>query len=123
MFQKVMWLSLAGTCGTVSRFALCELAAKTKFSHLPIGTFAVNIIGSFIFGLLYALAQRRMLPHPELRVILLVGFMGAFTTFSTFDTAKLVRSSQWMLAFGNIFASVALGVAAVAAGVMLGKAA
>lgn len=124
MFQRMFWLSIAGACGTLSRFAMCEMAAKTKLSHLPFGTFAVNIIGSFLFGLIYALSQRKMLPHPELRVILLVGFMGAFTTFSTFafDTARLVKSSQWLLAFGNVFASITLGVAALAVGVLLGRA-
>ena len=123
MLQKMLWLSVAGACGTVSRFALYELAAKSKFAHLPLGTFSVNIIGSFLFGLVYSLAERRVLISPEMRVILLVGFMGAFTTFSTFafDTAKLLRASQFALAFGNVFAQTALGVLALAGGVILGR--
>ncbi len=123
MLQKVLWLSLAGACGTVSRFACCELAAKTRLGHLPIGTFSVNIIGSFLFGLVYSLAERRVLISPETRVILLVGFMGAFTTFSTFafDTAKMLRASQWALAFGNVFAQTALGILALGVGVIVGR--
>ena len=124
MFQRVLWLALAGACGTVSRFAVYELAAKSKAAHLPIGTFAVNIVGSFLFGLIYVLAQRKVNFSHETRVILLVGFMGAFTTFSTFafETAKMLKSSQWMLACGNIFGQTALGIIAVGVGALLGRA-
>ena len=123
MFQKLMWLSLAGACGTVSRFAVYELAARTRWGHLPVGTFTVNIVGSFLFGLLYALAQRKLNLSSETRVILLAGFMGAFTTFSTFafETAKMLRSEQWMMAFGNVFGQTILGVAAMVLGVIVGR--
>ncbi|MEN6372169.1 MAG: CrcB family protein [Armatimonadota bacterium] len=124
MLQKMLWLSLAGACGTVSRFALCEAAAKVKGGPVPLGTFTVNILGSFLFGLIYALAQRKLNISPETRVILLVGFMGAFTTFSSlaFETAKMLRSAQWMLACGNVIAQITLGIAALGAGVMVGRA-
>ena len=123
MLQKMLWLSLAGACGTISRYALCELASKTRLSHLPLGTFAVNMLGCFLFGLIYALSQRRIIVTPETRMFLLVGFMGAFTTFSTFafDTAKLLKASQWMLACGNIFAQTAIGILALAVGVVVGR--
>ena len=123
MLQKLLWLSLAGACGTISRFALCELAAKTKWSHLPIGTFTVNILGSFLFGVIYVLAQRKLNISAETRVILLTGFMGAFTTFSAFafETAKMLKSEQWMMAFGNIIGQTILGVAALVAGVMIAR--
>ncbi len=124
MLTKVLWLSLAGACGTVSRYLICEIAGKFKSCPLPIGTFAVNIIGSFLFGLLYASAQSRFNLNHETRTILLVGFMGAFTTFSTFafDTAKLVQTQQWAHVIGNIGGQVLLGVVAMVAGVLLGRA-
>jgi fluoride exporter len=123
VFQKIFWLSIAGACGTLSRYTLCEFASKLRHTHIPIGTFAVNIIGSFLFGLIYMLAQRKIIITHEARVILLVGFMGAFTTFSTFafDTAKMMKASQWALAFGNVFAQTALGIVALAAGVMVAR--
>ena len=123
MFQKVLWLAFAGACGTVSRFAVCELASKSKAAHLPIGTFTVNILGSFLFGLIYVLAQRKINISPETRTILLVGFMGAFTTFSTlaFETAKMLKASQWILACGNVFGQMILGVAALGVGVLVGR--
>lgn len=123
MLQKTLWLAFAGACGTLSRFAVYELASKTKAAHLPVGTFTVNILGSFLFGLIYVLAQRRLNMSVETRTILLVGFMGAFTTFSTFafETAKMLKSSQWMLACGNIVGQTVLGVAALGVGALLGR--
>ena len=123
MFQKVMLLAFAGACGTVSRFAVYELASKTKAAHLPVGTFAVNILGSFLFGLIYVLAQRKANISSEMRVILLVGFMGAFTTFSTFafETARMLKASQWLLACGNVLGQTALAVAALGIGVLVGR--
>lgn len=123
MLQKVIWLALAGACGTVSRFAVYELASKSRAAHLPLGTFTVNILGSFLFGLIYVLAQRRLNVSPEMKTILLVGFMGAFTTFSTFafETAKMLKDSQWMMACGNILGQTVLGVAALGVGVLVGR--
>ncbi len=123
MFQKLLWLSIAGACGTVSRFAVCELVAKAKNSHFILGTFTVNILGSFLFGLIYVLAQKKIHVAPDMRLILLTGFMGAFTTFSTlaFDSARLLKSSQYMMAFGNLFGQTALGVVALVGGVLLGR--
>lgn len=123
MLQKLVWLALAGACGTICRFGVCELAAKSKAAHLPIGTLAVNVIGSFFFGLVYVLAQRKINFSHETRLILLVGFMGSFTTFSTFafETARMLKSSQWMLACGNMLGQTALSIAAVGMGALLGK--
>lgn len=123
MLQRLLWLSVAGAFGTVSRYSMCEACSKLHGGPFPLGTFVVNILGSFLFGLLYAFAQRKLFLTNELRVILLVGFMGAFTTFSTFafDTAKMLRASQWMLAMGNVFAQVTCGIAALALGVTLAR--
>jgi CrcB protein len=123
MLQKTLWLAFAGACGTVSRFAICEFASKTKAAHLPLGTFAVNVLGSFLFGLIYVLAQRKLNISGEMRVVLLVGFMGAFTTFSAFafETAAMLKSDQWMLAFGNVLGQTMLGIGALVAGVVVGR--
>lgn len=123
MVQKLLWLAVAGACGTVGRYSLCELCARTRCGSFPLGTFAVNIIGSFLFGLIYVLAQRKMHLNAEIRLIALTGFMGAFTTFSAyaFDTAKLLKSAEWATAAGNVFGHTILGVAALAAGVLIGR--
>jgi len=123
MVQKLLWLSLAGACGTVSRYALCELAGKVKGGPFPLGTFLVNILGSFLFGLVYVLAQHKFNMSHETRIIILTGFMGAFTTFSAlaFETASMLKSSQWILAAGNVSAQITLGIAALVAGVLIGR--
>ncbi len=123
MLQKTLWLAFAGACGTVSRFAICEFASKTKAAHLPLGTFAVNVLGCFLCGLIYVAAQRKFNISSEMRTIILIGFMGAFTTFSAFalETAHMLKSNQWMLAFGNVLGQTVLGVAALVAGVMVGR--
>jgi CrcB protein len=123
MLQKMIWLSIAGACGTVTRFALCEAAAKLKGGPFPVGTFLVNIIGSFLFGLIYAMAQRKLNISYETRMIILVGFVGGFTTFSAlaFETAKMLKASQWLLALGNVSAQMLLGIAALVGGVLLAR--
>lgn len=123
MLQKIMWLALAGACGTISRYSLCELAEKAKPTPIPAGTFLVNIIGSFLFGLIYVLAQRKINISPETRVIILTGFMGAFTTFSTFafETAKMIKDDQWILALSNILAQTIFGILALGAGVLIAR--
>lgn len=124
MLSKLLWLSVAGACGTLTRYALCELSRKIVPLHVHLGTFAVNVIGSFLFGAVYALAQRKLALPQQAQLILLTGFMGSFTTFSTFafDTANMLKSAQWTLAAGNVLGQVVLGVLAMAAGVLLVRA-
>lgn len=123
MLQKLFLLSIAGACGTVSRYALCEFAVRVKGGPTIIGTLAVNVLGSFLVGLIYVLAQRKLHLSPDVQFILLVGFLGAFTTFSAFapETAHMLKSSQWMLAFGNVLAHMAMGISALVAGVLIGR--
>ncbi|HAH88186.1 MAG: CrcB family protein [Armatimonadota bacterium] len=123
MVQKLIWLSIAGACGTLGRYALCEWVKSSKHASLPLGTFIVNIAGCFLFGLIYVLAERKFNLSAETRSIILVGFMGAFTTFSAlaFDTARLLKSAQWMLAAGNVAAQIVLGIAALGTGVFIAR--
>ena len=123
MFQKMMWLSLAGACGTVSRYSIYELAAKTKGCPIPLGTLGVNIIGSFLFGLIYVLVGRKIAMNSDMKLIMLTGFVGAFSTFSTFafETAKMLKSAQWTLAAGNILSQTVFGILALAAGALLAR--
>ncbi len=123
MFQKMLWLALAGACGTISRYTLCEVASRIENTPVPLGTFTVNILGSFLFGLLYSVAQRKLNISDETRVIVLTGFLGAFTTFSAlaFETAKMIKSAQWFMAFGNVAIQITLGILALVSGILLGR--
>ncbi len=124
MLEKIIWLSLAGALGTLARYGLAGLVQRAGEGGFPWGTLAVNVTGCFLFGLVWSLAEYRMTIGPEIRTIILIGFMGAFTTFSTFafETVQFVRDSQWMLAMVNIAAQNIMGVAFLFAGLAAGRA-
>ena len=119
-----MLIALAGSLGTLARYGLGGLVHRLVPWPFPWGTIAVNILGSFLFGLVWALAQERSMISAEARIIVLAGFMGAFTTFSTFmfETGELLRNSQWALAAGNLLLQNLLGLVAVFAGWALARA-
>jgi CrcB protein len=127
---QLLLIGLAGAAGTLSRFGLTSLTnwALESLHASPwraaAGTLAVNILGSFLFGLVFALTEPR-LSSPQtlqLRIILLTGFMGAFTTFSTFtfDAVRLGRDGDWLNAAAYVLLSVGIGVAALGLGLAAG---
>ncbi len=124
MIQKLLLIALAGGAGALARYGLGGLVQGWTSSSFPWGTFAVNAVGCFAFGLIWVLGGERSGLSIETRTILLVGFMGAFTTFSTFifETNKLMADSQWLWAAGNILLHMVVGVAMLLAGIALGRA-
>jgi len=124
MIQKLLLIALAGGAGALARDGLGGLVQGWTSSSFPWGTFAVNAVGCFAFGLIWVLGGERSGLSIETRTILLVGFMGAFTTFSTFifETNKLMADSQWLWAAGNILLHMVVGVAMLLAGIALGRA-
>lgn len=123
MVQKLVGLALAGALGTLARYGLNEFVSKfTDISFLK-GTLIVNLIGCFLAGLIWASAESRWPMASETRVFILVGFMGAFTTFSAFvlETGLLMRSADWTYAAINIFLQNCLGLLALLAGMALGR--
>ena len=110
--MNLLMLALAGAAGPLARFGLHGAAQRLSETHLPAGTLAVNALGSFLFGVIWSLAEERAAISPQTRQVLLVGFLGAFTTFSTFsfETGQLIRSGAYLAAAGNIAAQNALGI-------------
>jgi CrcB protein len=116
-------VALGGLLGSVARFWLSGAVQRVTASDLPVGTLAVNVLGSFAIGVVMALSLERGTPGPTLRLFLTVGFCGGFTTMSSFsyETAALVRDGQAAFALGNIAASVGGSLAATWLGYTLGR--
>src|SRR5205823_8162208 len=110
-----LWIGVAGFAGAVARYQLEGLVSRSARGAFPWGTFVVNISGCFALGLLVTLLTERFLPHPHLRTAVTVGFVGAYTTFSTFayESLRLGEDGAVALAVLNVAASVCVGVLAV----------
>jgi len=121
--SKLLWLCAAGATGTLCRYGLGGLVQRLHPSTYPWGTLAVNALGCFLFGLVWTLAEERLLIGGQTRMLVLVGFMGAFTTFSTFafETGAMLRDAEWLLAGGNVLAHNLLGVLLFFLGVAAGR--
>jgi len=121
--ERILWLSLAGAAGTLSRYGLSKIVLTWTGGPFPWGTWAVNILGSFAFGAIWPLAEGRMVLSPETRLLVLTGFMGAFTTFSTFmfETVNLAGEGKMALAAANLAGQSLVGLLAVLAGLALGR--
>lgn len=114
---------LGGAVGAVARYGLDTLIERRVFSVFPFSTFVINVSGCFVAGVVVAaLVDRHHLPA-TFRVGIVVGFLGAYTTFSTFaqETVDLARAHDFVLAVVNAAASLAAALFAVVAGTILGR--
>ena len=107
--------------GALARHGVSTAVAAAVGPRFPFGTLIVNIAGSFVMGWLYALFAERMQVTPELRLLVMTGLLGAFTTFSTFsvETLALVQAGRWLAGAANILMSVALCLVAAWLGTLL----
>jgi CrcB protein len=123
VIQKILLLALTGALGTLARYGLAGLIQKMDGVSFPWGTAVVNIIGCLMAGLLWALFENRWPISGEMRTVLLIGFMGAFTTFSAFilESGEMLRSAEWLYATGNIVMQTGLGFVALFIGAALGR--
>jgi fluoride exporter len=117
-------IGLGGAAGAIARYVVDGVVSDRTGGSFPWGTLAVNLTGSFVLGLLFALTAERAILPADIRGPLMIGFLGAYTTFSTFmlESWRLVEIGAWGLAFANLAGSVVLGLAAVIAGLTLGRA-
>ena len=122
--RRLLLLSAAGVGGTLARYWLSGAVQRMTNAGFPWGTLAVNGAGCFLFGLIWALAEERLLISGETRLILLVGFMGAFTTFSTyvFETRQMLTASEWLLGATNFTIENIAGMGLLLLGITLGRA-
>jgi CrcB protein len=121
--MTLLFLAVGGAFGAVSRYLVQGWVQDLTGGRFPWGTFAVNISGSFLLGLVFALAIDRALLSPDVRMPLMVGFIGSYTTFSTLmlESWTLVEEGDLVRMFGNIALSVVVGMIAVVAGLAVGR--
>ena len=121
--QKILLIAVAGGFGALARYGLAGWIHRIYPGEFPLGTLGVNLSGCLLFGLLWALTEQRWPISGETRIILLVGFMGAFTTFSTyvFETGQLLKDSEWFLAALNFSGQNVLGLIGLFAGFKIGQ--
>lgn len=122
--QQLLLIGLAGAVGALTRYGLAGLVQNLAGSAFPWGTAVVNILGSFLFGVIWSLAETHLSFSAETRTIVLTGFMGSFTTFSTFmfETGALLRADQGPLALINLVLQISLGLLCLFIGLAVGRA-
>ena len=117
-------VGVGGFLGANARFVLARGVGATFETRFPLGTFIVNMSGSFLLGALGTIIALKVMPNSEaMRLALGVGFLGAFTTFSTFEfeTHALLEDGSWLMATANVLASLFVGLIALRAGMVVAK--
>lgn len=121
-FNKVLLVMIGGGLGAVSRYGIGLLSARLWGPHFPWGTLTVNLVGCFLIGLLFAFVDRARFLTPDLRLLLVTGYLGALTTFSTFalETVNAGRLGLTVQPLANILVNNLGGLALVVIGMRMG---
>jgi CrcB protein len=121
--SKIAWIALAGGLGTLARYGVTGLVQARTGTGFPWGTFAVNAAGCLIFGFVLAAAETKLTLAPETQAAILIGFLGAFTTFSSLisETRLLAIDSTLLLAGANLLGQTLVGFTCLVGGVALGR--
>ena len=121
MLRNILVVGAGGFVGSVSRYLSQLFVEKLFHTTFPLGTFVVNILGSFIIGAVYALAEKGNYLNAEWRLFLAVGICGGFTTFSSFayNNLTLLKDQLTGLFLLNVLGSITIGVFAVYLGIIL----
>jgi fluoride exporter len=123
MYRIIFYVAAGSSIGGVARYLSQQFVQKYFPSSFPWGTLSVNVIGCFLIGIIYALAEKGEVMSPEMRILLATGFCGGFTTFSSFayENIKLIQDGEYFYTLLYIVASVIVGILAVYLGALLTK--
>jgi CrcB protein len=121
--SRFLWICLGGAAGTGARYLMSGWLLRALGPGFPWGTLAVNVLGSFLLGLIMQVALTTTLISPTLRLGLTTGVMGGFTTYSTFnyETLQYLQQNEWLAAGANLAATVLVCLVAGALGVLTGR--
>lgn len=121
--MNVLVIGIGGFVGAVARYGIAVWIGRRWGRSFPLGTFVINVSGSFLIGLLMTLMAERFTENPQWRLLLVVGFLGAYTTFSTFEyeTGALLKDGEWLFAGLNVVLSVIVGFVALKLGEVMAK--
>jgi len=121
--QRIVLIGIAGLAGTLARYSLSGIVARRFGETFPMGTLIVNVIGCFLAGFLFYLIQERFLVNDVARMAIMIGFLGGFTTFSSFglQTFTLLKDGEFGLATTNVLVANVLGLCSVRLGYSLAR--
>ena len=123
MLSNYLLIGFGGFLGAIARYTVALWVGQRWGRTFPLGTFVVNISGSFLISLLMSLFTERFMVSPQVRLFLVVGFIGAYTTFSTFEyeTGNLLKDGEWSIALANVILSVIAGFVALKLGELIAR--
>ena len=121
--EKVLWISIGAVLGANLRYWIGDWVAQRFGSGFPFGTLLINISGSFLLGLVVSMTLENFIIDPRLRLLITIGLLGSYTTFSTYayESVALLSQGQWALGLFNLLGSSVLGAIFAFLGVWLGK--
>lgn len=122
--MRAVWVGVAGFFGAIARYWLDGVVSRLAGGSFPWGTFVVNVSGCFLVGLLTTVLTERLISHPTLRIAITIGFVGAYTTFSTFayESVRQLQDGALGFAVANVLGSIVVGIGAAWIGIAAGKA-
>lgn len=122
-FLKILYIAAGGAFGSVARYLINISPLATLFEKFPFPTFAINISGSFLIGFFLIILGNKIQVSEHMRAAIMIGFLGAFTTFSTFELEiyGLLKENAMAMAFFYMFVSVSIGFIGLLAGVWLAR--
>ena len=123
MWMQFLYIGVGGFLGAIARYVLSKEVMRYFKGTFPLGTLLVNLIGCFLLGFILTASLKKGVISPELKTALTTGFLGAFTTFSTFtyETLTLLEGANSFLALGNVVLSVILGLVMGWLGILAGR--
>lgn len=118
--MDLVWIGIGGAIGAIGRYLVGREIAESVDSTFPFGTLTVNLVGAVLIGILFAALAEKSIGSDHLRLLLVTGFLGGFTTFSayTLEALNLIESGEWGSAVFYVLGSNILGLLACASGIV-----